>query len=228
MADRGSIVTIAVVVVIAAAAMFAATRSSGPAGTSSSPAVPVSASAAPSGALPPGHPPIKNKLPTGHPVIGSISAVPSLMLPPGSGAPTIEWSVPKRWVPYPNTTAMRLATYRVPKSYGDVEDPEMSVMRAGGDVDSNAARWISQFDEPSRASAKRTTKRVGAFDVTIVEVQGTFTTMQGEPEPDWALLGAIVNTPGAAHFFKLTGPKKSVEDTRAEFDALVGSFKPKP
>lgn len=224
--DRGSIVTAVVVVSIAFAAMYAATRQSEPAGTTSSPAVPFSA--APSSSLPPGHPPVKSKLPPGHPAIGSISAVPSLMLPPSAAAPSIDWVVPKRWVVYPNTSALRIATYRLPKSYGDIEDPEMSVMRAGGDVEANAGRWIAQFDEPSRASAKRTTKTVGGLEVHLVEVQGTFTNMDGDPEQNWELLGAIVKTPITAHFFKLTGPKKSVEDARGEFDALVDSIKPKP
>jgi hypothetical protein len=141
--------------------------------------------------------------------------------------PGLVWTVPKRWVQYPNKSAMRIATYRVPKSYGDVEDPEMSVIRAGGDVESNVTRWIGQFDEPSRASAKRTTKTIGELKVNLVEVQGSSTNMDGEPVTSWALLGAIVETPGTSHFFKLTGPKKSVDDARAEFDELVASFKPK-
>jgi len=218
--------TAVVVVGIAGAAVLVATRQSEPAGTKvSSPAVSVSAS--PSGTLPPGHPPVKSKLPPGHPAIGSVSAVPSLMLPKEAGAPSVEWTVPKRWVQYPNKSAMRIATYRVPKSYGDVEDPEMSVIRAGGDVESNVTRWIGQFDEPSRASAKRTTKTIGELKVNLVEVQGSSTNMDGEPVTSWALLGAIVETPGTSHFFKLTGPKKSVDDARAEFDELVASFKPK-
>lgn len=224
--DRKSILTTVVVVLIAFAAMFAATRRTETAGTGASPAV--SVSVVPSGSLPPGHPSVKSKLPPGHPAVGSITAVPSLMLPPTASAPSIEWTVPKRWVVYPNLSALRIATYRVPKSYGDVEDPEMSVMRAGGDVESNVTRWIEQFDVPSRASAKRTEKKLGELEVTVVEVEGTFTNQEGDPEPNWALLGAIVKTPVAAHFFKLTGPKKSVADARAEFDALVDSFKPKP
>ena len=224
--DRKSVVTTVVVVIIAFAAMFAATRRTEPAGTHSSPAV--SVSAAPSGSLPPGHPSVKSKLPPGHPAVGGMTAVPSLMLPPEASRPTIEWAIPKRWVVYPNASPLRIATYRVPKSYGDIEDPEMSVMRAGGDVESNATRWIGQFDQPSRASAKRTEKKVGDLEVTIVEVEGTFTNQEGDPEPNWALLGAIVKTPVAAHFFKLTGPKKSMTDARAEFDALIDSVKPRP
>ncbi|MBI2395684.1 MAG: hypothetical protein HYV09_39325 [Deltaproteobacteria bacterium] len=229
-ADRTSILIAVAVVSAAAAAVFVTTRQSDPpaafptpSATSSKPAPP---SASP--ALPPNHPPIENKLPVGHPPVGSVSVVPSLMLPPGAGAPTIEWVVPKRWVEYPNTSPMRIATYRVPKSYGDVEDPEMYVMRAGGDVEANMTRWISQFDEPSRPAAKRSTRTVGPLKVHVVDVQGTFTTMKGEPEANWGLLGAIVETEGMAHFFKLTGPKKSVADARAEFDALVAGIKPKP
>jgi hypothetical protein len=40
----------------------------------------------------------------------------------------------------------------------------------------------------------------------------------------WALLGAVVATPGMPHFFKLTGPAKSVKAARAEFDQLVATF----
>lgn len=224
--DRASIVTAVVVVGIAGAAVFAATRQPAPM-TTTPPPVAAPSGAASVSALPPGHPPIKSKLPPGHPAVGSVTAVPSLMLPPGAGAPSVAWVLPKRWVVYPNLSAMRIVTYRVPKSQGDIEDPEMSVMRAGGDVESNATRWIGQFDEPSRASAKRTTKTIGELRVHLVEVQGTFTNMQGDPETNWALLGAIVDTPGTAHFFKLTGPKKSVEDARPEFDALIASLKPK-
>lgn len=227
-ADRTSILIAVVVVSAAAAAVFVTTRQSDPPAAFPTPsAASVPSSPLPS-ALPPNHPPIQNALPVGHPPIGSISAVPSLMQPPGAGAPTIEWVVPKRWVEYPNMSPMRIATYRLPKSHGDVEDPEMSVMRAGGDVESNVTRWIGQFDEPSRPAAKRTTRTVGSLKVHLVDVQGNFTTMKGEPETNWALLGAIVETEGMAHFFKLTGPKKSVDDARAEFDALVASFKPKP
>lgn len=124
---------------------------------------------------------------------------------------------------------MRLATYRVPRADGDKDDAELSVTQAGGSVDANVERWIGQFDAEGQKTAKRTTRKVGSLDVTIVEVQGTYSGGMGKAPAageKWALLGAIVGTPGMPHFFKLTGPAKTVLAARGELDALVSSVKP--
>jgi hypothetical protein len=132
----------------------------------------------------------------------------------------LSWKAPKRWEKVPNASTMRLATYRVPP------DAEMTVTQAGGTVDANADRWIGQFDEASRKGARRTTRKVHDLDVTIVEVSGHYS---GGMSADGggagiALVGVIVATPGMPHFFKLTGPAKTVAAARAEVDELVGSL----
>jgi hypothetical protein len=38
------------------------------------------------------------------------------------------------------------------------------------------------------------------------------------------MLAAIAHTQPAAHFFKMTGPQKTVESARGDFDVLVGSI----
>jgi hypothetical protein len=159
--------------------------------------------------LPPGHPPIDD-------AVGQ----------PNDDSP-IDWKAPARWQLVPNTSTMRLATYRVPRAPGDTGDAEVSVTLAGGSPDANAERWIRQFDEASQKSAKRTTRKVGSFDVIGVEVQGIYSGGMGKDgasQPGWALLGAIVSTPTMPTFFKLTGPARSVLAARGEFDALVGSL----
>lgn len=108
---------------------------------------------------------------------------------------------------------MRLATYRVGA------DAEMAVSQAGGAVDANVDRWIGQFGPDAKKNAKVTTKNVSGLDVTILEIEGTFAAKEG-----WALLGAIVATPDMPHFFKLTGPAKTVKAARPELDELVGSL----
>ncbi len=174
------------------------------------------------GDLPPGHPPAD--MPPGHPpVSGSAGAA-----DPAAGGAVAEltWKAPPRWEKVPNTSSMRLATYRVPRAEGDGEDAELSVTQAGGSIDANVERWMGQFGEEGRRTAKRTTRKVGSLDVTVVEVEGTFSGGMGPKagaEKGWALLGAIVATPGMPHFFKLTGPVKSVKAAKAEFDQLVGS-----
>jgi len=194
-------------------------------------------------ALPSGHPPMGaaggaaaaagEKMPPGHPAVDGTDMPGAAMAAAPTTPASLEWKIPARWQSAPNTSTMRLATYRVPRAAGDTEDGDLSITQAGGSVDANATRWISQFDEPSQKSAKKTTRKVGAFDITIVEAKGSYTGMAAEAKQtsDRAMLGAIVPTPGMPHFFKLTGPAKTVLAARAEFDALVASFvqaKPQP
>jgi len=121
---------------------------------------------------------------------------------------------------------MRIATYRPPRASGDTSDADVSVTQAGGSIGANADRWVGQFDAEGQKSAKKTTKKIAGFEVTIVEVEGTFQGGMGggRPEGGWALLGAIVATPGMPHFFKMTGPKKTVDGARKDFDALLASL----
>lgn len=103
-------------------------------------------------------------------------------------------------------------------------------MRAGGSPDANAQRWIGQFADDGSRISKRTTRKVGLLEVSIVEVQGAFSGgmgKEGASQTGWALLGAIVPAGDTPYFFKLTGPAKSVLGARSEFDALVGSLSPK-
>jgi hypothetical protein len=201
--------------------------------------------------LPPGHPPMNGPgaavppgagaamgagagtaMPAGHPGVDQAAAPGAAGADPGAGAGaaaagSLEWKAPPRWVSAPNTSSMRIATFKIPRAAGDSDDAELSITQAGGSVEANAVRWIGQFDAESQKSAKRTTRKVGAFDVTIVEAKGTYSAGMGATggaATDRALLGAIVATPGMPYFFKLTGPAKSVLAARAEFDALINGL----
>jgi hypothetical protein len=124
---------------------------------------------------------------------------------------------------------MRIATYRVPRAQGDAIDGELSIAQAGGAPEANAARWIGQFDASGQKTARQTTHKVGSLDVLVVEVQGTFSRGMGgdgKAQPGWALLGAIVPTPGLPHFFKLTGPARTVLAARGEFEAMISTLSP--
>jgi hypothetical protein len=186
--------------------------------------------------LPPGHPPTTSSmggragmaLPAGHPPVDPKQPAGPIEAPAAADEDTpLRWTAPARWQVMPNPSNMRLATYRVPRAPGDAADGDLSVTRAGGSAEANIERWIGQFDESARQTARRTTRKVGSLDVSIVEIQGTYTAGMGaggSAQTGWALLGAIVLTPGTPHFFKLTGPAKSVLAARTEFDALIGSL----
>jgi hypothetical protein len=143
---------------------------------------------------------------------------------------SVKWRAPEGWEAVASTSAMRIATYRIPKAAGDKEDAELTVIRAGGDVQSNITRWAGQFEgAPAPKTSERT---VNGLKVTVVDLEGAFKGMsmpgQGaaEKKEGYAMLAAIVESPkgGDAHFFKLTGPRATVEAARAGFEDLVASL----
>jgi hypothetical protein len=252
MTVRLSLPALVLIVALVGAGAFAAGRAM-PAGSSETSSAPVSAGPEPAMAepvdteepLPPGHPPTSGPvvaagaLPAGHPNVDRGAGGPGAAamagakaggfeMPPAGDA-SVEWKAPPRWQLLPSTSKMRLATYHVPHAPGDTEDPELSVVQAGGTVDANAQRWVGQFDEAGQKTAKRTVRNVGPLEVTIVEVQGKYSGMGTEGSAGWALLGGIVSSPTMTTpcFFKLTGPAKSVAAARTDFDALIGSLTPR-
>jgi hypothetical protein len=176
----------------------------------------------------------EQQLPPGHPPVDDTMQGQSMMENPGdvpaADPSSLEWKAPARWQLVPNTNTMRLATYRIPHAPGDASDAELSITRAGGSPDANAQRWIGQFADDGTRTSKRSTRKVGLLEVSIVEVQGSYSGgmgKEGASQTGWALLGAIVPAGATPYFFKLTGPSKSVLAARSEFDALVGSLAPR-
>jgi hypothetical protein len=141
----------------------------------------------------------------------------------------IQWKVPGGWRvggPHP----MRLATYYVggpePSTTGQCTvfhfGPGM-----GGSVDDNIERWAGQF-EGSPSYARRVLTAHG-LKVTRVEIAGTYlapdSQMQSQGKrPEWKLLGAIVEGPQGAVFFKLVGPADVIGPATKDFDGLIASF----
>ncbi len=216
-------------VVVLGAGALALTRSGTPSEPPPTPA-PVERAAAQDD-LPPGHPSVAAAEPSAEPAPGAAEH-PSM---PGQGGQSaaITWTVPSDWQTVPNPSAMRMATYRVPAASGGAEGAEMAVARAGGTTDANIERWRGQFAGAADNKPKRTEKTVHGLKVTIVELTGTYTpagmmpgASPGEPHPGWALLAAIVETPGSPYFFKLVGPASAIRAARANFDGLIASISP--
>src|SRR5512140_3343256 len=122
----------------------------------------------------------------------------------------ISWTAPATWkadAPRP----MRAATYVVPAAKGDAEGGECGVFYfgqgQGGSVEQNIQRWVGQFEGAKPPTPKK--EKLGGFDVTTVEVEGTYASSMGgpmapkTPKPGFKLLGAIVEAPGGNVFFKL-------------------------
>jgi len=151
---------------------------------------------------------------------------------PQAAGHEIVWDAPAAWEKVANPSAMRKATYRIPKAAGDAENPELSVIVAGGSSASNIERWVGQFS--AGASVDKKERTVSDINVTVVEIKGTYgggmavPGMAAAPTPKehFALLGAIATADGQdGTFFKMVGPEKSVKAARADFDKFVSSLK---
>lgn len=145
------------------------------------------------------------------------------------GPDDIAWEAPKAWQSVPNANTMRKATYKIPKAPGDPEDAELTVSAAAGGVDANVKRWAGQFGNTEPKIEPRTPN---GLKVTVVEIKGTYASggMMGgpsTPKEKYMLLGAVVDGADRQHFFKMTGPEKTVTAAKKDFDAFVSSFRAK-
>jgi len=116
-----------------------------------------------------------------------------------------QWIVP--------SSPMRKAQLNVP---GEGAPAEVTFFHfgagQGGGIPANVDRWFGQFQD---AKTSQTLEKFGKTTVTIVRASGTFQSGmpggQTTPMPGYALLGAILESPGGDVFVKMTGPAATVE-----------------
>jgi hypothetical protein len=153
-----------------------------------------------------------------------------------SASPAVEitWVDPPGLRRVPPKSAMRKASFEVPRVNGDSEDGELAVFYfgpgQGGSIDANVDRWVKQFTGVSANDVKRADREANGLRQHTVEIErGTFDAGQmggGKgPKKDYALEGAIVETPSGAYFFKMTGPARTVLAARAPFYQLLDSIR---
>lgn len=157
------------------------------------------------------------------------------MVAPPAEDPGIAWQTPTRWEEEP-ASGMRLANYAIPAPGSGGEPGRCAVYYfgpgQGGGTEANIERWIGEFENPSKPAQR--TFEVRGMKVTRVEVTGSYMAHAGmsaggaeSPAPGWMLLGAIVEGPNGALFFKLTGPSATVSPATSEFDRLLASIRKK-
>lgn len=139
---------------------------------------------------------------------------------------------PAAWVWTKPSMQFRTLQYTVPGEGDSTKSAELivSVFVAGdgGPLDANIERWRGQFrknNEP--VEAKRSSREVGPLKVEFVELEGEFMAM-GAPAPkkDTLQLAAIVQAEGRNVFFRLVGPKETVEANREAFNKLIDGLMP--
>lgn len=147
-------------------------------------------------------------------------------------------ALPAGWTEKPITSSMRTAHFVLPGAAAGAE-AELIVYYFGedgaGSVEDNFDRWLGQFQQPdgkpSKSVAKTEKLKLAGQDAHLVTVAGRYvtTTMPGGGDPidkaDHALIGAIVASPRGPYYFKLVGPKRTVDAQAAKVRAMLGSLK---
>jgi hypothetical protein len=157
---------------------------------------------------------------------------------PESDGTAFSWTTPSGWLAETPSNASRKAQYRIAGAAGDAECIVFSFESdQGSDAMADAERWAEQFTLADGRSGKEDMqiekRTVGNVEVLLVAISGTYKSVPmakskpQPPKPNQMLLGAIAKTPKANGFFKLTGPKTTVEAQRPAFDSLIASLKPR-
>lgn len=138
---------------------------------------------------------------------------------------------PADWAWVPVSSPMRKAQLKVtgakPEEAADITFFHFGT--GGGDVQTNAQRWVAQF-KGGESAAKIEPQDIGGAKVTLVSTEGTFNSgMPGGPTTpmeNYALLGAIIESSEGNVFVKMTGPAALVKDSRKKFLDFLASAVP--
>lgn len=139
---------------------------------------------------------------------------------------------PADWTWVPVSSPMRKAQLKVPgakpEEFADITFFHFGA-QGGGDVPSNAQRWLAQFKSAEGVS-KIEPQQIGGANVTLVTTEGTFSSgLPGGPSTPLegqALLGAIIEHADGSVFVKMTGPAALVKGSRQKFLDFLGSALP--
>ena len=155
----------------------------------------------------------------------SLLALPAL----ADGAAGISWKAPDSWKKEADRP-MRAATYTIAPVKGDTDSAECGVFFCGsgqgGSVEAHIDRWVGQFEGAKAPTPKK--EKIAGYDVTSVELVGTYSppnmmnpNAPKVSKPGTELYAFIVTAPQGNVFFKLSGPKKTVDAAKADFQKML-------
>ncbi|MFT4709192.1 MAG: hypothetical protein ACI9D0_001541 [Bacteroidia bacterium] len=146
----------------------------------------------------------------------------------GAEAPAADpftWVMPKGWIELPKAQFRDINLQ--PAGDSELQCYMTILPGGGGSMGANLNRWRGQLGlEPLEESEFNTLPTTVLFRglANVVQLDGTFTGMGGEPRPNYSMVGVILQTPQFTVTLKLTGPKDKVLAERANFDAFYGSL----
>jgi len=150
----------------------------------------------------------------------------------------LTFTAPEGWTKKQPTSRIVEAEFATPPAKDDETPGRLTAMGAGGSMQQNVDRWVSQFVGEGDAAAKPKLDKltVSGLEVHIVDLSGTYKDTPGGPfagkapvmRDNYRMLGAIIQTKDAGNYFlKLYGPKATINEAEKGFHEMVKSLKVK-
>lgn len=144
--------------------------------------------------------------------------------------------VPASWKKEKPSSSLRAYQYAVPKAEGDKEDADLAIFEStSGSLAANIDRWKAQFIPPEGKTIDESSNlvklKVGDNSAAVFDIWGTYKKTSFAPgakeerKPNYRRINVMFETPKGTFFVTLTGPTKTVEKNKADFESWIKAFK---
>lgn len=148
----------------------------------------------------------------------------------------LDFQAPKSWEKKQPKFNIVEAEFAPKSSKENVDPARLTIMASGGTVEANMERWISQFSQEDGSDTedhtKQEEKKVNGMTVHIVDISGTYADSAGPfagnavDRKGYRMLGAIIETKVVGnYYFKMYGPKETMDEHEARFKAMIETIK---
>lgn len=141
---------------------------------------------------------------------------------------------PKAWSKVePKSSMLELEFSIAAKEETEDKPGRLTIMRAGGGVEANIARWKGQFSQPDGSSTDDHCKveeiEVSGMPAHIVDIKGTYADRPRMTAPptmreNYRMLAAIVESDKGMYFVKFYGPSATVDANAKYFNEFIKSI----
>jgi hypothetical protein len=147
---------------------------------------------------------------------------------------------PPSWQEQKPTSNLRVYQFALPKAAGDPEDAELAIFYfdgEGGSAEENIKRWQGFFAAPAGKKIDDVSKvdkfKVGATNVTYLDITGSFLSKNPPFDPNaktvkkdnYRRFGVVFESKPGPYFLTVTGPAKTLEHHKKDFDEWLKNFK---
>jgi len=150
----------------------------------------------------------------------------------------LKFTIPSRWKIEPVESPARGGQWRVPPLHGEGDGGEVVVFYfgagVGGSAEENIDAWIgTMFNaEGHPAAAERKKHEKGGLTIFQVVIFGTYyqvVSLPGVPpvpKSNYGLLGAVIENPQGAIYWRFTGPEALITANLPLFNKVIDSVRP--